>query len=43
MHANRIDLEKQPATLGPWLTLDPTAERFTGAASSAALSLVSGF
>jgi len=40
MHANRIDLEKQPATLGPWLTLDPAAERFTGAFSERANALL---
>ncbi len=40
MHANRIDLEKQPATLGPWLTLDPAAERFTGAFSGPANALL---
>src|SRR5215210_953215 len=29
--ANGVDLGATPPTLGPWLTLDPKAERFTGA------------
>lgn len=29
LDANEVDLEKTPATLGPWLTMDPATERFT--------------
>jgi predicted dehydrogenase len=28
--ANEIDLEKEPITIGPMLTMDPKAEKFTG-------------
>ena len=28
--ANEIDLEKEPITIGPVLTMDPKTERFTG-------------
>jgi hypothetical protein len=30
MAANEIDLAKTPATLGPWVTMDPSAEEFVG-------------
>jgi predicted dehydrogenase len=30
MEANEIDLEKEPVTIGPMLTMDPKAEKFTG-------------
>ena len=30
MEANEIDLEKEPLTIGPMLTMDPKAEKFTG-------------
>ncbi len=30
MAANEIDLAKTPATLGPWVTMDPNAEEFVG-------------
>jgi predicted dehydrogenase len=38
--ANGVDLGATPPTLGPWLTLDPKAERFTGALSEEANKLV---
>ena len=34
---NGMDLEKQEATLGAWLTLDPKTERFLGDATADAL------
>ena len=34
LHANEIDLGNNPLTLGPRLTFDPTAETFTGDAST---------
>jgi hypothetical protein len=30
MEANEIDFEKEPVTMGPMLTMDPKAEKFTG-------------
>jgi len=41
LSANKIDLEKEPLTLGPLLTLDPHKERFTGAFSEEANQLIS--
>ena len=38
--ANGVDLGQTPPTLGPWLTLDPKAERFTGALADEANKLV---
>ena len=38
--ANGIDLNKTPAALGPMLTMDPAAERFTGEFSEQANKLV---
>ena len=38
--ANEIDLAKQKPTLGPWLTYDVEAERFTGEHAAAANKLV---
>jgi hypothetical protein len=34
---NGMDLEKQEATLGPWLAMDPKTERFLGSAAAEAL------
>lgn len=39
LHANQIDLELTPLTLGPTLTLDPTTEQFTGEFSERANQL----
>lgn len=41
LSANGIDLEKAPAVLGPMLTMDPAAERFTGEFAESANGLVS--
>ncbi|OPZ11300.1 MAG: hypothetical protein BWZ10_02226 [candidate division BRC1 bacterium ADurb.BinA364] len=30
LDANGVDLKATPATLGPWLKMDPATERFTG-------------
>jgi predicted dehydrogenase len=30
LKANEVDLAKTPATLGPWLTIDPATEKFVG-------------
>ena len=30
MEANEIDFEKEPMAIGPMLTMDPKAEKFTG-------------
>jgi len=38
--ANEIDLAKEKPTLGPWLTYDFKAERFTGEHAAAANKLV---
>ena len=38
--ANGVDLGQNPPTLGPWLTIDTKAERFTGALSEEANKLV---
>ncbi|MBL7224352.1 MAG: Gfo/Idh/MocA family oxidoreductase [Candidatus Brocadiae bacterium] len=40
--ANEIDLAKQKPTLGPWLTYDFKAERFTGDMADKANALVKG-
>jgi predicted dehydrogenase len=40
LDANRIDLAKTPATLGAPLTVDPAAERLTGANAAAANALL---
>ena len=39
MAANEIDLAKTPATLGPWVTMDPNAEEFVGDFAEQANSL----
>ena len=39
MVANEIDLAKTPATLGPWLTMDPDAQEFVGDFAEQANSL----
>jgi len=41
LSANGIALDKTPAVLGPWLTMDPEKERFTGEFSADANKLVS--
>jgi hypothetical protein len=38
--ANDVDLEKTPAELGPWLTMDSSTERFTGEFAEPANRLV---
>jgi len=38
--ANGVDLEQTTPTVGPWLTFDPKAERFTGTLSEEANKLV---
>jgi len=40
LKSNGIDLSKERPTLGPWLTFDPTQERFTGEHADAANVLV---
>jgi hypothetical protein len=40
LEANGVDPGQTPAVLGPMLTLDPDAERFTGAFSAEANRLV---
>ncbi len=37
---NEVDFEQTPRVLGPWLTLDPDAERFTGEFSERANMLI---
>ncbi len=39
---NGVDLKETPRILGPWLTLDPQTERFTGAFADEANKLVRG-
>jgi predicted dehydrogenase len=39
---NGVDLKETPRILGPWLTLDPQTERFTGAFAEEANALVRG-
>ena len=39
--ANRIELDREPLTLGPMLTMDPGTERFAGPFSDRANRLVS--
>jgi hypothetical protein len=34
--ANGVDFESSPGAMGPWLTIDPDTERFTGDLASAA-------
>ena len=38
--ANEIDLTKNMAVLGPWLTFDPAAEKFTGSMADKANKLL---
>lgn len=39
---NNVDLKLTPRTLGPWLTMDPQTERFTGEFADEANKLVRG-
>ena len=39
LHVHGVDLEKSPAILGPWVTLDPTSESFRGDNADAATAL----
>jgi predicted dehydrogenase len=39
LHENQVDLGKTPATLGPWVTFDPKAERFVQGFAHAANKL----
>jgi hypothetical protein len=38
--ANKVNLDLTPAVLGATLTIDPAAERFTGAGADAANNLL---
>ena len=40
LQANRIDMNVELATVGPWLTMDPATERFTGEFAEEANKLV---
>jgi len=40
LSANRVDIAQTPATVGPWLTMDSAAERFTGPQADQANALL---
>jgi len=39
---NGVDVKTTPRTLGPWLTMDPQSEKFTGEFAAEANKLVRG-
>ena len=39
---NGVDVKQTPRNLGPWLTMDPQAERFTGDLANEANALARG-
>jgi hypothetical protein len=41
LRANGVDIEKTPAILGPWLTMDSSKERFVGDFADQANQLLS--